>query len=214
MWVSALSLSCLLALGGRGAATGVFGGGLAENPVGPVGLPLALASAPSKVAVTVGDHAPAFALPDLHGRLTALGEAPVRPTVLVFWAFWCDTWKDALPQMRKLAAEREDLGFDVLAVSVDGKRVDQFERLTGGEAPFPILLDVGGPVSARYGIEHVPTVFVVDGDGTVRMRKSGYPGNAVLLSALRSLGGRDLRTSPGSGSRHSRQSTPARRRPR
>jgi peroxiredoxin len=154
-----------------------------------------------QAAVVVGAPAPEFELPDLGGRVLAFGETPGRATVLIFWAFWCDTWKDALPHLRKLAEEREGFDFDLIAISVDGRRVDQFERLKGGETPFPVLLDVGGAVSSDYGIRHVPTAIVVDADGVVRLRKSGYPGNAVILSSLRSMapGYRHIASGNGTG---------------
>ncbi len=137
----------------------------------------------------VGGLAPAFALPDLSGRPLALDSLRGRPVVLNFWAFWCDTWKAELPSLRALAEQQDEMGFRLVAVSVDGTRLAEFQRLTGGQVPFPVLLDAGGAVSRRYAVRHVPTVVILDGAGRVRFVASGYPGNAVVLRELRKIGG-------------------------
>jgi peroxiredoxin len=138
-------------------------------------------------AVKPGDTAPSFTLPDIHGRQFRLDDYRGRVVVLNFWAFWCDTWKAELPHMKELAARQGEMGFQLLAVSVDGKRLPEFLKRTKGKVPFPVLLDPGGKVSAQYGIAHVPTVVILDREGRARSVRFGYPGNHVVLSELRKL---------------------------
>jgi peroxiredoxin len=108
--------------------------------------------------------------------------------LLNFWAFWCDTWKAEMPELRELVGWQEPLDFRLLAVSVDGTRLPEFRRRTGGgNVPFPVLADVGGAVCARYKVTHVPTVVIIDRVGRVRYTASGYPGNYVVLRELRRL---------------------------
>jgi peroxiredoxin len=134
-----------------------------------------------------GDDAPQFALPDIKGKQVSLEEYRGKPVVLNFWAFWCDTWKAELPYLKELAPRRNEIGFRMLAISVDGTRLQEFQRVTEGKTPFPVLLDVGGKVSAQYHIAHVPTVVILDGVGKVRYVKVGYPGNEAVLHQLRRL---------------------------
>ena len=134
------------------------------------------------------DHAaPDFTLPDIKGRPIRLQDFKGKLVVLNFWAFWCDTWKDEMPHLKALAARQDELGFRLIAISVDGKRLQEFLKRTKGDVPFPVLLDAGGGVSARYAISHVPTVVIVDAGGRIRSVKIGYPGNQVILAALRTL---------------------------
>jgi peroxiredoxin len=135
-----------------------------------------------------GSRAPAFALPDIHGRQVRLGDYRGQIVVLNFWAFWCDTWKAEMPHLQELIPRQEELGFRLIAISVDGTRLPEFEKRTaGGKIPFPVLMDIGGQVCARYKVAHVPTIVIIDGAGRVRYTASGYPGNHVVLREVRKL---------------------------
>ena len=59
-----------------------------------------------------------------------------------------------------------------------------FANGTTSTVPFPVLLDGGGRVSARYRVHHVPTVVILGPDGIVRFTAYGYPGNSVVLWEL------------------------------
>ena len=135
----------------------------------------------------VSSPAPAFVLPDMQGRPFALEDCRGRTLVLNFWAFWCDTWKAEMPSLKEMAGRQDELSFRLVAVSVDGTRLSEFERQAGGAVPFPVLLDGGGRISARYRVHHVPTVVIVGPDGIVRFTAYGYPGNYVILRELRKI---------------------------
>jgi len=135
----------------------------------------------------VGGQAPAFVLPDMQGRPFRLEDYRGRTLVLNFWAFWCDTWKAEMPSLEELAGRQDELDFRLVAVSVDGTRLSEFAHRTGGRVPFPVLLDGGGRVSARYRVHHVPTVVIIGPDGGVRFTAYGYPGNHIVLRELRKI---------------------------
>lgn len=135
--------------------------------------------------------APAFSLPDIHGRLVSLDDYRGKVVVLNFWAFWCDTWKAEMPHLQDLIGRQDELGFRLVAVSVDGTRLPEFQtRTSGGKVPFPVLMDSGGQVRTQYGVAHVPTVVIIDRVGRVRYTACGYPGNYVVLRELRKLASR------------------------
>jgi peroxiredoxin len=140
-------------------------------------------------SLTPGSVAPGFVLPDIGGRQVRLEEFRGQVVVLNFWAFWCDTWKEEMPHLRELIGQQEEMGFRLVAVSVDGTRLPEFrKRTSGGKVPFPVLLDVGGQVRTRYQVARVPTVVIIDQAGQVRYTATGYPGNHVVLRELRKLG--------------------------
>jgi peroxiredoxin len=138
--------------------------------------------------LTPGSLAPAFALPDIHGRQVRLDDYRGQIVILNFWAFWCDTWKAEMPHLQELIPQQEELGFRLVAISVDGTRLPEFRKRTAGiRIPFPVLLDVGGQVCARYKVACVPTVVIIDRVGRVRYAACGYPGNHVVLREVRKL---------------------------
>jgi hypothetical protein len=77
-----------------------------------------------------------------------------------------------------------------VAISVDGTRFEEFRRLTGAKLPFPVCMDPGSKVTGAYGVSHVPTVIVLDRDGRIAYTHIGYPGNDVLLRAIRRISAR------------------------
>ena len=141
----------------------------------------------------LGTQAPDFVLQDIQGKPRQLQDFRGKVTVLNFWAFWCDTLKAELPHLKELATRQEEVGFHLVALSVDGTRLPEFLRLTKGQLPFPVLLDAGGKVSQEYHIRHVPTVIVLDANGRIRYVKSGYPGNHRVLAEIRKAATEDRR---------------------
>ena len=139
----------------------------------------------SKSGLAPGTTAPPLALPDLNGKVVHLNEYRGKVVVLNFFAFWCDTWKDEWPHLLQLAKLRKPEKFAIVCASVDGARQQQFRQLTGGDAPFPVLMDSRGYASKTFHITHVPTVMVLDKKGVVRYACSGYPGDKAVLDAVR-----------------------------
>ncbi|BDI29588.1 thiol:disulfide interchange protein [Capsulimonas corticalis] len=135
----------------------------------------------------IGSQAPGFTLADTQGKHVSSADYRGQILVLNFWAFWCDTWKAETPQLRELAPRQDELGFRLVAVSVDGARLPEFQRSAHGGVPFPVLLDDQKQVSAQYHIAHVPTVVIVDRAGKVRYTARAYPGNYAILAELRKI---------------------------
>ncbi len=168
-----------------------------RNVIGPalllcllISCPLAARAQPRAEAPNgppIGASAPAFVLPDVSGRAFRLEDYKGQTLVLNFWAFWCNTWKAELPSLEELSGRQDEMNFRLVAVSVDGTRLSEFTRRTGGNVPFPVLLDGGGLVSSRYRVRHVPTVVIIGPDGVVRFTAYGYPGNHVIVRELRKI---------------------------
>ncbi len=126
-----------------------------------------------------------MALFDIHGVRHKMTDVKAKRVVVIFWAYWCDTWEAALPHLRALDAEKDELQCEIWTVSVDGTYTAEV-RPIAKSIPFPLLLDTGG-WKAKLGLRRVPTVMLLDRTRTVVKVYEGYPGNAVLESALRQV---------------------------
>lgn len=127
-----------------------------------------------------------FELFDLGHILHRLADYTDPVIVLNFWAFWCDTWKAELPQLCELSRQQQDLHFRLLAVSVDGQWSDnQRQILRDQRLPFPVLLDDQKTLAYTLGLRRVPTVIILNRDRRVTYVKEAYPGNPVVLKAIR-----------------------------
>ena len=137
-------------------------------------------------APAVGRIVTDFQLFDLTGHSHALSDYHDPVIVLNFWAFWCDTWRKQLGQLRELATQQETLGFRLVVISVDGQWTDARRQvLRGQNLPFPVLLDADKVVSGRLEIRKVPTVLVLDRERRVQYVHEAYPGNPPVLRAIR-----------------------------
>jgi peroxiredoxin len=104
--------------------------------------------------------------------------------VLDFWATWCAPCKVSFPKIDAIYRKKKDKGLDVIAMNEDEdtKGVDAFVKETN--ASFPIGLDEGGKAAEKYGVETMPSSFLIDRRGVVRYVHSGYhPEDAAQIEA-------------------------------
>ncbi|MCS7264454.1 MAG: TlpA family protein disulfide reductase [Armatimonadetes bacterium] len=135
----------------------------------------------------LGRRAPDFALSDLNGKMVKLSQFQGKVVVLVFWAFWCDTWKETSDTLKLVRKRFPPSSVQILCVAVDPswKEIGQrMWRKTNGS--FPILLDKGGQVSKIYGIKKVPTTLLIDKNGVTRFGFIGCLKHLVLEMAIQS----------------------------
>ena len=139
---------------------------------------------PAWAQVGSGQSAPPFRACDRLGNQVELQHFQGRPLVLAFMAFWCDTWKPMLSDLKRLN------GAQVLLVAVDSRERALTEpAMLLAQLPFPLVIDVGREIGEKYGVTTVPTIVVIDADGVVRNLHQGYPGNALLGRELADCSG-------------------------
>jgi peroxiredoxin len=108
--------------------------------------------------------------------------------VVDFWATWCKPCIKELPYIQRMYDEHSARGLQVLAVSIDSpksqSRVKPF--IAGRRFTFPVLLDPGQDVFAKLqGKGSVPYVVVLDAEGRIRYRHTGYrPGDEKELEEV------------------------------
>lgn len=76
--------------------------------------------------------------------------------------------------MDELHAQYKDLGFTVLAVSVDENSAEADQFLDAVPVTFPILYDNESAVSELYGVDAMPSTVMIDRDGNARFLHRGY----------------------------------------
>ncbi len=139
--------------------------------------------------------APDFRLPRLAGTtLVSPGDYAGRPLFLNFWATWCAPCVRELPALAEFAAEHSanPAGPALLTINLGetGAQVEGFLREIGLQN-LPVALDINQVVKRDYGVQNLPTTFVIDGEGTVRHMKLGemrYDEMGVYLDALADAG--------------------------
>ena len=125
--------------------------------------------------VRVGDPVPALSLPDDAGHAIAIGgHGKVR--CIDFWASWCGHCRTALPALDAIARRHAAQGLEVLAVGIDqdAGAASRFLAATLPERTITVLHDRDGTARARFAPSGMPSLWLVDADGTVRFAAEGY----------------------------------------
>lgn len=136
----------------------------------------------------VGEPAPAFALQDCDGRVFRYDAGFGKPLLLVFWAFWCDTWKATTRAIRQARLHPPFWKGNIWAVCTDGRWIHRLSvDPVAQQIYFPVLMDVGSKVSRRYAVDAIPTLVLIDQTGTVRWRLRGVPKPQWLEAAVEGL---------------------------
>jgi thiol-disulfide isomerase/thioredoxin len=145
---------------------------LAQLPV--CGLALLIQSAPIG-AVDAGDVAPDFRAQALSGpRPLSLADYRGKVVYLDFWASWCAPCATALPILDGFGKEFSKDGFQVLAVNVDSDPAKARLFLERRPVGYPSVTDPEGKLPTKFGVETMPTSFLIDRNGVVRLVHRGF----------------------------------------
>jgi peroxiredoxin len=105
---------------------------------------------------------PAFTLADVTETEFKLATRHGRAVVVHFFATWCEPCREELPALRRLAERAGVQDIDVVAISVAEVpiRVRRFIEQT--PVNYPVLLDEDRAVAKAWGVDTLPTTFVLD----------------------------------------------------
>jgi thiol-disulfide isomerase/thioredoxin len=122
---------------------------------------------------SVGKPAPAFSLPGLDSDDSVSIDALRGKVVFVdFWASWCLPCRQLMPRIAELKARYPEL--EVVAISVDANRDKAITFLRAVEPSLRAVRDGDHKVADAYGVERMPSSFLIDREGKLRFRHDGY----------------------------------------
>jgi peroxiredoxin len=125
--------------------------------------------------IVAGQVAPGFTLKSLEGKQYSLGTLLEKgPVVAAFFKISCPVCQFTFPYLQRLAERYAGDSTTVIGVSQDDARgTTEFNREYG--VTFPTLLDDSGyPISNAYGLSMVPTIFLIEPDGKVKVSCMGF----------------------------------------
>ena len=125
--------------------------------------------------VQTGKIAPSFSLTALDGKQYSLDSLRARgPVVVAFFKISCPVCQFTFPFLQRLAERFAGKDVSVIGISQDDARnTKEFNREYG--VTFPTLIDEAGyPASNAYGLTNVPTIFLIDSGGTVKVSCMGF----------------------------------------
>jgi len=113
-------------------------------------------------------------LPETAPRWPLLDSLQGKVVLVDFWASWCGPCLKSFPWMNGLHAKHADDGLVILAVNVDQDRslADAFMKKT--PAQFRVEYDSQGTLAKSFGVEAMPTSFLIGRDGKIHARHAGF----------------------------------------
>ena len=139
------------------------------------------------VSLPVGSEAPAAALKDLDGDpvqlLDYVGE---EPTLIEFWAVWCENCEALQPQLDEIRAtygDRLNVVAVAVAVAQSPRRVRRY--VEEHEPGYPYLWDDRGAAVRAYEVPTTSVVVIVGADG--RVAYTGVGPQQDLLAAVEAV---------------------------
>jgi peroxiredoxin len=118
----------------------------------------------------VGTVAPEFSAPNPQGKSVSLKESLGKVTIVDFWASWCNPCRLENPNVVALYNEFHAKGLNIISVSLDKDAAKWKEAIAKDKLSWTQvsnLKDFEDPIAVAYGVNSIPSVFVLDSKGTI-----------------------------------------------
>ena len=116
-----------------------------------------------------------FTLPQLDGGNVSLSGLRGHVVVMEFWATWCGPCRYSTPSLEVIYRKFRERGVVVLLIN-HGEPEQDVRAWAERRFTAPILLDAGDRVADRYGVQGIPSLFIIDQTGRIVYAESGYRG--------------------------------------
>ena len=113
--------------------------------------------------------------PELSGRLLdgseyTLEQTADSPRLVHFWATWCPVCRLEMETINELSKSSS-----VITVALkSGDNRDIADYLKQNDLQFPVISDPLGQLADRWGVQGVPSSFILDEEGLIRFVEVGY----------------------------------------
>ena len=141
--------------------------------------------------------APDFTLTDQLGAQHTLSDYKGQVVFLNFWATWCGPCQREMPDIQAIYEEYGYNGDEVVILGVAGPRSEEVPATREGTQAevirflaengytYPTAMDMTGEVFAAYGVQSLPTTFMIDKEGNVFGYVPGMVEKAIMADIIR-----------------------------
>jgi thiol-disulfide isomerase/thioredoxin len=157
-----------------------------QDPVPPGDLAEArrMVADPRRALETI---APDFSFTTLGGARISSGALRGKVVLLDFWGTWCEACVSAEPAIASLYQKFSREPFELIAISSDSDDAAWRSFIAKNKMVWPEYRDASEQIIHAFSVYYFPTYIVIDPDGIVRYRTSGYGQGtyAEIVAAIR-----------------------------
>ncbi len=140
--------------------------------LGSAGLPDPFPSDQTSLSAPAQTDFPApqlISLTDLDGEPVALEEYRGSVMLVNLWATWCPPCRAEMPVLEAFYRKYKNDGFVVLALNQREARADVEAFIAEQGLTFPVWLDLRGEAEMKFNTNALPSSYVADRSGRVRL---------------------------------------------
>ena len=123
--------------------------------------------------VKVDYPAPALSLTDLNGNPVALTDYLGQVVLVNMWATWCPPCREEMPTLEMFYRDYAPNGFVIVGLNDGDAAVDVRDFVTSYGLTFPVWLDPAYLSETAFATSNLPSSFVIDRTGQVRLQWVG-----------------------------------------
>ncbi len=141
----------------------------------------------SAVPVEVNYPAPELALNDLQGKQASLADYRGQVVLVNNWATWCPPCKAEMPTLEAYYQAHQGQNFILIGIEAGEPVTDVAQFVQSYQLTFPIWLDPDGKATDAFQNNALPSSYVMDETGAVRLLWNGAISRQMLEKYLTPL---------------------------
>lgn len=120
-----------------------------------------------------GEIVPEFSARNPNGEVVSLEDVLKQEgsyTLIEFWASWCPNCQEEMPHLVEVYQEFKDKGLKIIGVSIDREKSEWEKMIEDYQMNWTQVSNLNhwqDPIIQKYGVNSIPTNFLVDNEGKV-----------------------------------------------
>ncbi len=112
-------------------------------------------------------EAPEISFQNPEGEKLTLHSFLGEVILLNFWATWCPPCRAEIPSLERLNRSMEGYPFQMIALNLQEPWTTVRDFLETNNSTLPVYLDIQGDAGRKFGIEPIPTTYLLNKDGYI-----------------------------------------------